>query len=150
MTLPCACAPSAKQATSRIVAKAMPRYAGRRVLIVDDNPDAAEILAKAIGEAGHEVRTAGDGPSALRLVETFVPDVALLDIGLPVMDGYELAGLLRRIPSLSRTSLVALTGYAGDGDRERSLAGGFVEHFAKPLPLGRVLECIDRLARRPD
>jgi len=66
------------------------------------------------------------------------------------MDGYELAGLLRRIPSLSRTSLVALTGYAGDGDRERSLAGGFVEHFAKPLPLGRVLECIDRLARRPD
>ena len=150
VTLPCAGAPSAKQATSRIVAKAMPRYAGRRVLIVDDNPDAAEILAKAIGEAGHEVRTAGDGPSALRLVETFVPDVALLDIGLPVMDGYELAGLLRRIPSLSRTSLVALTGYAGDGDRERSLAGGFVEHFAKPLPLGRVLECIDRLARRPD
>jgi CheY-like chemotaxis protein len=148
--LPCACVPSAKESTSRKVAKAMPRYAGRRVLIVDDNPDAAEILAKAISEAGHEVRTAGDGPSALRVVETFVPDVALLDIGLPVMDGYELAGLLRRIPSLSRTSLVALTGYAGDGDRQRSLAGGFAEHFAKPLPLSRVLECIDRLTRRTD
>jgi CheY-like chemotaxis protein len=58
--------------------------------------------------------------------------------------------LLRRIPSLSGAALVALTGYAGDGDRQRSLAGGFNEHFAKPLPLGRVLECIERLARRAD
>ena len=148
--LPWACAPSTKEAISRHVANAIPRYAARRVLIVDDNPDAAAILATAIAAAGHEVRTASDGPSALRLVETFVPDVALLDIGLPVMDGYELAGLLRRIPSLSQTSLVALTGYAGDGDRRRSLAGGFTEHFAKPLPLSRVLECIDRLARRAD
>ena len=66
-------------------------------------------------------------------------------------DGWVRAsGLLRRIPSLSRTSLVALTGYAGDGDRQRSLASGFSEHFAKPLPLSRVLECIDRLARRAD
>jgi CheY-like chemotaxis protein len=54
------------------------------------------------------------------------------------------------MPSLAQTSLVALTGYAGDGDRLRSLEGGFSEHFAKPLPLGRVLECIDRLARRAD
>jgi CheY-like chemotaxis protein len=128
----------------------MPRYAARRVLIVDDNPDAVAILAKAIRQAGHDVRTVGDGPSALRLVETFVPDVALLDIGLPVMDGYELAGFLRRMPRLSRTSLVALTGYAGDGDRQRSLAVGFSEHFAKPLPLNRVLDCIDRLARPAD
>jgi len=150
VTLPCNCTPTTKQATSRQVTNALPRYAARRVLIVDDNPDAAAILARAIGEAGHEVRTAGDGPSALRLVETFVPDVALLDIGLPVMDGYELAALLRRMPNLSRTSLVALTGYAGDGDRQRSLAGGFSEHFAKPLPLVRVLECIDRLGRRAD
>jgi signal transduction histidine kinase/ActR/RegA family two-component response regulator len=148
--LPCVCAPSTKEASARQMTNALPRYAARRVLIVDDNPDAAAILAKAISLAGHEVRTVGDGPSALRLVESFVPDVALLDIGLPVMDGYELAGSLRRIPSLARTSLVALTGYAGDGDRQRSLAGGFSEHFAKPLPLGRVLECIDRLARRAD
>ena len=148
--LPCASAPSKKEVTSRHVANTPPRYAAHRVLILDDNPDAAAILAKAIAAAGHEVRTVGDGPTALRLVETFVPDVALLDIGLPVMDGYELAGLLRRLPSLSRTSLVALTGYAGDGDRQRSLAGGFNEHFAKPLPLSRVLECVDRLARRAD
>jgi signal transduction histidine kinase/GAF domain-containing protein/CheY-like chemotaxis protein len=146
--LPRARAPSTKQGSSRDVANAKPQYPARRVLIVDDNPDAAAILAKAIAKAGHEVRTAGDGPSALRLVESFVPDVALLDIGLPVMDGYELARLLRRIPSLSRTSLVAVTGYAEPADRQRSLAGGFNEHFAKPLPLGRVLECIDLLARR--
>jgi signal transduction histidine kinase/ActR/RegA family two-component response regulator len=150
VTLPCACTPSTTEAISRQVTKEMPRYAARRVLIVDDNPDAVAILAKAIRQAGHDVRTVGDGPSALRLVETFVPDVALLDIGLPVMDGYELAGFLRRMPRLSRTSLVALTGYAGDGDRQRSLAVGFSEHFAKPLPLNRVLDCIDRLARPAD
>jgi signal transduction histidine kinase/ActR/RegA family two-component response regulator len=139
---------SAEQAPAHDLATATPRHAARRVLIVDDNPDAAAILAHAIARAGHEVRTVGDGPSALQLVETYVPDVALLDIGLPIIDGYELAGLLRRIPSLARTSLVALTGYAGDGDRQRSLASGFNEHFAKPVPLGRILECIERLAPR--
>jgi signal transduction histidine kinase len=144
--LPRARAPSTEQAPSRDVANARPRPAARRVLIVDDNPDAAGMLAAAIAEAGHEVRTVGDGPSALQLVETYVPDIALLDIGLPVMDGYELAGLLRRIPSLARTCLVALTGYAGDGDRQRSLASGFNDHFAKPLPLGRLLDFIERLA----
>jgi signal transduction histidine kinase/ActR/RegA family two-component response regulator len=148
--LPRARAASTEAASARVVPNATPRHAARRVLIVDDNPDAAAILADAIAGAGHEVRTAGDGPSALQVVETFVPDVALLDIGLPVMDGYELAGLLRRIPSLARTSLVALTGYAGDGDRQRSLSSGFNEHFAKPLPLARILECIERLAARPD
>jgi CheY-like chemotaxis protein len=128
------------------VAVERPRHAARRVLIVDDNPDAAAMLAEAIAQAGHEVRTVGDGPSALQLVETYLPDIALLDIGLPVMDGYELAGLLRRIPALARTCLVALTGYAGDDDRQRSLASGFNEHFAKPLPLARVLDFIERLA----
>jgi signal transduction histidine kinase/GAF domain-containing protein len=147
--LPRAHATSTEAATSRVVPGATPRHTARRVLIVDDNPDAAAILAVAIARAGYEVRTAGDGPNALQVIESFVPDVALLDIGLPVMDGYELAGLLRRIPSLAQTSLVALTGYAGDGDRQRSLASGFNEHFAKPVPLGRILECIARLAPRP-
>ncbi len=147
--LPRGRAPSTTQSPSRDVANARPRHAARRVLIVDDNPDAAGMLAAAMAVAGHEVRTVGDGPSALQLVETYVPDIALLDIGLPVMDGYELAGLLRRIPSLGRTCLVALTGYAEDGDRLRSLASGFDEHFAKPLPLDRVLDLIERLAPRP-
>jgi CheY-like chemotaxis protein len=128
---------------------ARPHHAARHVLIVDDNPDAAAMLAAALAKAGHEVRTVGDGPSALALVETYRPDIALLDIGLPVIDGYELAGLLRRIPSLADICIVALTGYAEDGDRQRSLASGFNEHFAKPLPLGHLLDFIERLAPRP-
>jgi PAS domain S-box-containing protein len=144
--LPRVRAPSMEPAPARDLANAGPSPACRRVLIVDDNPDAAAMLAAAIARAGHEVRTVGDGPSALQLVETYVPDIALLDIGLPVMDGYELARLLRRSARLERTSLVALTGYAGDGDRQRSLASGFDEHFAKPLPLGRMLDFIERLA----
>jgi CheY-like chemotaxis protein/nitrogen-specific signal transduction histidine kinase len=117
----------------------------RRVLVVDDNPDAAELLQEALACAGHEVRTAPDGPSALQVVESFAPDIAFLDIGLPVMDGYELAGLLRRLPALRGVPLVAVTGYAQDNDRQRALDNGFTEHLAKPLEPVRVLECIERL-----
>ena len=113
--------------------------------MVDDNPDAAELLEDALACAGHEVRTAPDGPSALQLVKTFAPDIAFLDIGLPVMDGYELAGLLRRVPALRGMPLVAVTGYAQDDDRQRALDSGFTEHLAKPLDPERVLECIERL-----
>jgi CheY-like chemotaxis protein len=144
--LPCSREPSPRDASSRAVASASRRRVMRRVLIVDDNPDAAEILAEALEESGHEVRTVGDGPSALQLVETFVPDVAFLDIGLPAMDGYELASHLRRVPSLANKPLVAITGYAQDDDRQRALASGFDEHLAKPLDLDRVLECIETLS----
>jgi signal transduction histidine kinase/ActR/RegA family two-component response regulator/transcriptional regulator with GAF, ATPase, and Fis domain len=128
------------------VAEVEPRPTARRVLIVDDNTDLMELLANALVAMGYEVKGAGDGPRALELVETFVPDVALLDIGLPVMDGYELAGLLRRMPKLRDTPLVALTGYAQDVDRQRALESGFSEHFAKPLDLDRLVECLERLA----
>jgi signal transduction histidine kinase/CheY-like chemotaxis protein len=144
--LPRAGASSVRADTSHEVASALPRRAARRVLIVDDNPDAVELLAEALVEVGHEVRTAGDGPSALQLVETFVPEIAFLDVGLPVMDGYELAGLLRRVPSLAHTPLVAITGYAQQDDSRRALASGFAEHLAKPVQLGRVLGCIERLS----
>jgi CheY-like chemotaxis protein len=101
---------------------------------------------EALIEAGHEVRTANDGPSALQLVEVFVPDIAFLDIGLPAMDGYELARLLRRLPSLAHVPLVAITGYAQEDDRQRALASGFREHLAKPLDFELVLTCIERLS----
>lgn len=143
--LPLAGVASAREATARQAPSAEPRRHARRVLIVDDNPDAVILLADALLEAGHEVRTAADGPSALQVVTTFVPDVALLDIGLPVMDGYELAGRLKRTPSLARTTLVAFTGYAGEGDRKRALESGFSEHFAKPLHIARLLGFIDSL-----
>jgi CheY-like chemotaxis protein len=147
--LPCSKVPSSRDRAARKVASAGRQRAPRRVLVVDDNPDAAELFAEALSEAGHEVRTAGDGPSALQLVDTFVPDIAFLDIGLPAMDGYELASLLRRLPSLAQTPLVAITGYARDDDRQRALASGFSEHLAKPLHFERALECIEALAPPP-
>jgi signal transduction histidine kinase/ActR/RegA family two-component response regulator len=144
--VPCARVPSRCDAARRDAAHAPRSLAARRVLVVDDNPDAAKMLAEALAEAGHEVRTVGDGPSALQLVDAFVPNIAFLDIGLPAMDGYELAGLLRRVPRLVHTPLVAITGYAQDNDRERALASGFNEHLAKPLDFDRVLECIESLS----
>ena len=126
------------------------RPEARRVLVVDDNPDTAEMLAQALAKSGHEVRTAGDGPSALQLAETFLPNVAFLDIGLPVMNGYELASLLRSMPTLVHTRLVAITGYAQEADRRRALASGFSEHLAKPLSLDRVLECLQSVSAMGD
>ena len=110
-----------------------------RVLIVDDNRDAAEVLAEALEGTDHLVRLAYDGPSALRVAGEFHPHVALLDIGLPVMDGYELARRMRQIEGLGRVKLLALTGYGQDSDRERSLNAGFDEHMVKPVDLDDVV-----------
>jgi signal transduction histidine kinase/CheY-like chemotaxis protein/GAF domain-containing protein len=144
--MPRARAPSPRDTAPQVTPSAPRNGAPRRVLVVDDNPDAAKTLAEALAEAGHEVRTAGDGPSALQLVDTFVPNIAFLDVGLPAMDGFELAALLRSVPSLVHTPLVAITGYARDDDRQRALESGFSEHLAKPLALDRVLECIESLS----
>jgi len=107
--------------------------AGLRILVVDDNEDAAEMLYEALGAKGHQVRVAYDGPSAVRVAEAFTPDVAFLDIGLPVMDGYELAGRLRQLPGLATLRLVALTGYGQDSDRQKSREAGFDHHLVKPI-----------------
>jgi len=111
----------------------------RRVLIVDDNTDAAAMLKGALESLGHIVTTASDGPSALEMVRAFQPDVALLDIGLPVMDGYELARQMRRVPGLTRNlKLIAVTGYGLEADRERSSAAGFAAHLVKPVDLAEL------------
>jgi signal transduction histidine kinase/CheY-like chemotaxis protein len=143
--LPHADAPSSGDGSSEVAALPGARPAPRRVLLVDDNPDAAKLLHVVLMQLGHEVLTAADAPSALQLLRTFTPDIAFLDIGLPVMDGYELARQLRRMPRFAATPLVAVTGYAQDDDRRRALESGFDEHLAKPLALDRVLECIERL-----
>jgi signal transduction histidine kinase/CheY-like chemotaxis protein len=111
------------------------RPKGVRVLLVDDNVDAATLLARVLTAWGHVVRVAHDGASALEIVETFTPDVALLDIGLPAMDGYELARRLHAIPALAGVRLVALTGYGQARDREAALDAGFHEHIVKPVDL---------------
>jgi signal transduction histidine kinase/ActR/RegA family two-component response regulator/transcriptional regulator with GAF, ATPase, and Fis domain len=143
--LPCARLPLARDAAS-VASGADAGRVSRRVLVVDDNPDAAALLAAALADAGHEVRVAGDGPSALQTVESYIPEIAFVDVGLPVMDGYELAGHLRRVPSLAKTPLVAVTGYVQEGDRERAHASGFIKHLTKPVALEEILECIEQFS----
>ena len=108
----------------------------RRVLIVDDNDDAAQSIADALTELGHHVTVANDGPSALTIASRFKPQVCLLDIGLPVMDGYELARRLRDSRDLAEGArIIALTGYGQDADRQRSTEAGFSAHVVKPVDL---------------
>jgi CheY-like chemotaxis protein len=114
----------------------------RRVLLVDDNADAVETLADLLRSSEHEVLVTLDGPAALAQAAAFGPDVALLDIGLPVMDGYELARKLRRLlPTPIR--LVAITGYGQEHDRQRCLDAGFAEHLVKPVEWRQVLAAVE-------
>ncbi len=106
-----------------------------RILVVDDNLDAAELLATTAQMMGHVARVAQDGPAGLRVAADFRPDVALLDIGLPVMDGYELAGHLRELPGLESIRLIAVTGYSQEADRAQAAAAGFERHLIKPIRL---------------
>ncbi|MBL9105325.1 MAG: response regulator [Myxococcales bacterium] len=119
----------------------------RRVLVVDDNEDAAVVLAEMLGLVGYNARYAHDGPSALRVAEEFAPDVAILDIGLPVMDGYELAQRFGEHPTLRRTRLVAVTGYGQDHDHARSRAAGFAAHLVKPVELLQLQPVLADLTR---
>ena len=107
----------------------------RRVLVVDDNADAAESMALVARSWGHEVATARDGTEALAVAKSFRPDTALVDIGLPGMDGYELAHRLRRQLNGQQLQLVAMTGYGRSEDREAADAAGFDIHMVKPADL---------------
>ncbi len=115
----------------------------RRVLIVDDNEDAAVMLSEMLAATGCEIRLAHDGPSALTVAEAFDPDVAILDIGLPVMDGFELAARFREHPRLQRARLIAVTGYGQAQDRARSNAAGFEVHLVKPVELDAVRAAVN-------
>lgn len=108
---------------------------GLRILVVDDNEDGAEMLAAALRLRGCDVLVAHDGPEALRIAASHTFAAALLDIGLPVMDGYELARHLREMAAFRSTRLIAVTGYGQDSDRERALAAGFQQHLVKPVEL---------------
>ena len=110
--------------------------AGRRVMVADDNTDAAEALAMLLELAGHEVRVAHGGRAALAIAQTFRPDVALLDIGMPDLSGYEVAKELRRLSWGAGICLVALTGWGRDDDRQRAMVAGFDRHLTKPIDAG--------------
>jgi two-component system CheB/CheR fusion protein len=113
-----------------------------RVLVVDDNSDAAEMIAMLLRHSGHDVEVAHDGPAALVLAGTYEPDIVVLDIGMPGMDGYEIASRLRSIPSKKRLFLIALTGYTKDEDVAAARHSGFDHHFTKPVEVEALLEVV--------
>jgi CheY-like chemotaxis protein len=117
-------------------------YQRRRVLIVDDDRDAAEMLAQALEGAGHEVRQEHDGMAAVVAAAQFQPDVVLLDLGLPGMDGIEVARRLRTYPQLAGVRIVALTGFGQGSDRKRSAAVGIESHLVKPVDVDTVMQAI--------
>jgi CheY-like chemotaxis protein len=112
------------------------------VLVVDDNVDSAEMLALCLSLYGHEVRTAADGLSALRAARDLRPDAVVLDIGLPDMNGCEVARALRRDPDLGGVTLVALTGNASPEDARRSREAGFDYHLVKPADPHEVIAIV--------
>lgn len=106
---------------------------GARVLIVDDNVDGATLLSEVLTLRGYQTRVAHDAPSALKIAAELHPAIAILDLGLPVMDGFELADRLRTMPGLADLRLIALTGYGQEADRERTRRAGFQHHLIKPV-----------------
>jgi CheY-like chemotaxis protein len=120
----------------------------KRVLVVDDHRDTADSLADALTLSGYVARAAYDGRSALDLARTFRPHVAMLDIGMPIMDGYELARRLHAMPETAASHLIAFTGYSEELMRRHTEAGtksGFEQYLVKPVDLGQVVGAIRRM-----
>lgn len=135
-------APLGARSRPRTSSGPLPRL---RILVVDDNEDAAQMLAEVLGRSGYEVRFAHDGPAALSLLTGFTPDVAILDLGLPVMDGYELLAQLRRTPGMAELRFIAVTGYGQADDLRRTQEAGFLIHLVKPINLKQVREAIEQV-----
>ncbi len=117
---------------------ALPNLAGQRVLAVDDNHDAANTLAMMLGRAGAQTRAVYDGPSALAALPAFKPHIVILDIGMPGMDGYELARSIREIPQFRDIKIFSLSGWGQETDRLRARSSGIDHHLTKPLDLERL------------
>jgi PAS domain S-box-containing protein len=138
----------ALQLPSTPEATAEPTGPSLRVLVVDDNVDTAGSLAMLLRESGHDVRTAHDGPNALEAALNYRPNVVLLDIGLPGLDGYEVAKRLRQQPVLQQVALVAMTGYGQESDRQRSQQAGFDHHLVKPVDFGKVEQILATISEK--
>ena len=119
-----------------------------RVLVVDDDEDTAEGMAMLLRASGHHVQMAHDGPAALATALDYRPDVVLMDIGLPMLNGFEVAERMRRHDALRDAVLVAITGYGQDKDRQRTREAGFDFHLVKPAEFGEVQQILATLAQR--
>jgi CheY-like chemotaxis protein len=121
------------------------RKAGRRVLVVDDNPDGADSLAEVLKLLGHEADVAYDGPSAVDKAVSDRFDFVLLDINMPVVDGYEVARRIRAHAPNGTPRFVAMTGFGSDDDLARSREEGFVAHLVKPVDYDRLMGILESL-----
>lgn len=138
--------PPQPEASASPPATAQPAGPSLRVLVVDDNVDTVTTLALLVQESGHDVRTAYDGTAVLEVALDYRPHVVVLDIGLPGLNGFDVARRLRQQPALQNTVLVALTGYGQERDRQRSQEAGFNHHLVKPGDFGKVLEILAAVA----
>jgi PAS domain S-box-containing protein len=139
--------PHVAPAPAPLAAAEEPADASLRVLVVDDNIDAADTLSALLEMNGHTTRVANDGYQAIEMARDFQPQVVFLDIGLPGMNGYEVARKLRETPGMERAYLVALTGWGTREDRERSSEAGFDHHLTKPADMNTVETLLANLAR---
>jgi CheY-like chemotaxis protein len=130
-------------------AHACPINSRLRVLVVDDHPDSASSLAMLLRMWGYDTRTCFTGPDAVKLADEFLPQVVLLDIGLPQMDGYHVARALRTRPELKQSLLVAVTGFAQESDRRRCQEAGFDLHLIKPVETAQLHALLHDLAPVP-
>jgi PAS domain S-box-containing protein len=142
LPLRCGMAPDAGRALPAPGAESGGGHGPLRVLVVDDNADAADSLVALLGLMGHDTRVAHDGPGGVRQAQDFVPDLVFLDIGLPGMDGHEVARAIRTAPGLEQVVLVALTGWGAQSDMARSHEAGFDQHLTKPVSMGALEQAL--------
>jgi CheY-like chemotaxis protein len=116
----------------------------RRLLVVDDHEDSVTMMAAVLRAKGYDVATARNGTAALEIATSFGPDLVILDIGLPEIDGYEVARRLRKIPAMADTFIVALSGYGTEQDQGQAYEAGFNYHLTKPVPPATLLEFLSR------
>ena len=134
--------------TVRLPVRVAPDLAPLNILVVDDNQDAAESIGMLLGHLGADVRVAQDGTQALAAFEVHRPHVVFLDIGMPGMDGYELARRMRALPPDPHVTLVALTGWGQDDDRKRALGAGFDHHLVKPAQISALESLLGSIGAR--
>jgi signal transduction histidine kinase len=140
--LPIIVAPLAALSNQSRETVTIPTIAPQRILVADDNHDAADALSLQLQLVGHDVRTVHDGADALVVAKTFDPDIVLLDLGMPKMDGYEVARQLRLAQAGRKAALIALTGWGQQQDRDRTTAAGFDAHLVKPVAEGQLFRAL--------